>query len=127
MAPVLREVAQQMEINEVAVIGVNRVGNHTERHQHSPMGVLNLLGGGSKLWKLWPPGAKEETEHIPIEQGAGQVLWIPPGWQHEVFTSGGVVIELDGGKPEIVAPHWITWCLSATWAYVQPTTTDVAE
>ena len=50
-----------------------------------------------------------------FEQLAGQVLWIPPGWQHEVFTTSGVVVELDGGK-EIVAPHWITWCLPKTLA-----------
>ena len=51
-----------------------------------------------------------------FEQLAGQVLWIPPGWQHEVFTTSGVVVKLDGGKEEIVAPHWITWCLPKTLA-----------
>ena len=119
MAPVLRAVAHEMGVNEVAVGGVSRTGNHTPRHQHAPMGVLNLLGGSegaSKQWRLWPPGADGEREPITFEQRAGQVLWIPPGWQHEVFTTGGVVVELDGGTQDIVAPHWITWCLPKTLA-----------
>ena len=29
---------------------------------------------------------------------------------------GGVVVQMDDGKEEIVAPHWVTWCLPKTLA-----------
>jgi len=114
MAPVMRAVAHEMGVNQTACIGANRPGNRTPRHQHAPMGVLNLLGGGkgaAKRWRLWAPGSESGAESLCFEQRAGDVLWIPPGWQHEVMTTGGVVVELDGGGEEIVTPHWVTWCL----------------
>ena len=78
--------------------------------------VLNLLGGGSKQWRFWPPGANAAAEPLCLGQQAGQVIWVPPGWQHEVLTTGGVVVEFDGGEQEIVAPHWVTWCLPKSLA-----------
>lgn len=76
------------------------------------MAVLNLLGGqggAAKRWYLWPPG-DADGECVIIEQSPGQILWIPPGWYHEVWTIGGALMER-GGKKEIVAPHWVSWCL----------------
>ena len=117
MAPTLHAVAQEMGINRKACMGANRPGNPTKRHQHAPMGVLNLLGGGSKQWRFWPPGADTSTAPLCFEQQAGQVVWVPPGWQHEVLTTGGVVVEVGGGDEEIVAPHWVTWCLPKALAF----------
>ena len=64
MAPVLQAVAREMGVNEKACMGANRPGNPTKRHQHAPMGVLNLLGGGSKQWRFWPPGANAAAEPL---------------------------------------------------------------
>ena len=77
------------------------------------MGVLNLLGGAggaSKRWHLWPPGEAAKAPEV-LDQRPGQVLWIPPGWYHEVWTTGGVMVALSKGRQEIVAPSWTTWCL----------------
>ena len=112
MAPVLRDVAKKMGVNETACMGANRPVHKTPKHQHAPMGVLNLLGGqggAAKQWYLWPPG-DADGECVIIEQSPGQILWIPPGWYHEVWTIGGALMER-GGKKEIVAPHWVSWCL----------------
>ena len=41
-------------------------------------------------------------------QQAGDLLWFPPGWHHEVFTSGGTQLT---GLDVAVAPHWVAWCI----------------
>ena len=77
------------------------------------MGVLNLLGGAggaSKRWHLWPPGEAAKAPEV-LDQRPGQVLWIPPGWYHEVWTTGGVMVASSEDRQEIVAPSWVTWCL----------------
>ena len=84
--------ADVLQINPHASIGVYMHGNLTKAHGHF-MGVLNLLLGGAKDWKFWKPGPKPngESQLDPdqiLTQQEGQLLWIPPGWYHEVFTKG---------------------------------------
>ena len=113
MSQVMRCVGSILRVNETACIGANRAGSHTRKHQHAPMGVLNLLGGAggaSKRWHLWPPGEAAVPPEV-LDQRPGQVLWLPPGWYHEVWTTGGVVVASSADRHEIVAPYWTTWCL----------------
>ena len=56
MAKLCDQLARIMGINRTAALGVNRGGAHTPRHQHSPMGVLNVATG-KKLWRFWRPDA----------------------------------------------------------------------
>lgn len=84
--------ADVLKINAHASIGVYMHGNLTKAHGHF-MGVLNILLGGTKDWRFWNPGPKPNGErlHAPnqiLTQQEGQLLWIPPGWYHEVFTKG---------------------------------------
>ena len=106
MALVMSKIAHVLNFNDTACIGANRVGNHTPKHQHTPLGTLSLLGSGTKRWSLWPP---EEPAAKPIimNQVAGQLFWIPPGWFHEVLTTGGEAV----GPEDVIAPHWVCWCL----------------
>ena len=76
------------DLNRQAVVGLYRTGNVTYTHRHC-LGVLNLLLSGKKTWQLWPPRAteielKSDEGFIEIEQGAGDLLFIPPGWFHRV-------------------------------------------
>jgi hypothetical protein len=79
MAPVLRAVAHEMGVNEVAVGGVSRTGNHTPRHQHAPMGVLNLLGGSEGASKQWRQGrvqqqiAARQSRTVGNERAPGSI------------------------------------------------------
>ena len=112
MAAVQLEIARAMNINETACCGLNRAGNHTAPHQHSPMGVMQLLGGtgAAKEWHFWPPGAKDDdAQRMVLHQRAGDVLFFPPSWWHEVITSAGDIVET--GERDVVAPNWVTWCL----------------
>jgi len=113
MAAMQRDIARAMHVNETACFGMNRSGNHTERHQHSPMGVLQLLGGqrAEKMWRFWPPETEgDETEPMMLRQRAGDVLYFPPGWFHEVYTLAGDLVETTVSH-DVVAPNWVSWCL----------------
>ena len=84
--------ADVLKINPHASIGVYMHGNLTKAHGHF-MGVLNILLGGTKDWRFWKPGPKPNGESLDapdqiLTQQEGQLLWIPPGWYHEVFTKG---------------------------------------
>jgi len=83
--------ADVLGINQGAAIGMYTIGNVTAAHGHC-MGVLNILLGGTKTWRFWRPGfkhpSKDSKEDERIEQLPGQLLWLPPGWYHEVHTTG---------------------------------------
>ena len=111
MSPVLQSVAQVMSVNGTACFGLNKAGHVTLRHSHAPMGVLNLLmNRASKVWNFWPPGDDSLQSPQTCTQGPGDVIWIPPGWQHEVTTTGGSIMQSHGDK-YVVALHWSCWCL----------------
>ena len=79
-----------LKINSQAAIGVYMHSNLTKAHGHY-MGVLNLLIGGTKKWRFWRPGPRpgpDSVEDESIDQQRGELLWLPPGWYHEVFTTG---------------------------------------
>ena len=80
-----------LKINTQGAIGVYTQSRLTKAHGHF-MGVLNLLIGGTKMWKLWKPGPHprehQRVEDACINQREGELLWLPPGWYHEVLTTG---------------------------------------
>ena len=82
--------ANVLRINSIGAIGAYMSSNLTKVHGHC-MGVLNLLLGGTKRWRLWKPGRHPDAtsvEDVQLDQQPGELLWLPPGWYHEVFTSG---------------------------------------
>eukprot|EP01048_Picozoa_sp_COSAG05_P008374 COSAG05_NODE_635_length_8192_cov_14.964043_4_plen_259_part_00 len=108
MAKLCDQLARIMGINRTAALGVNRGGAHTPRHQHSPMGVLNVATG-KKLWRFWRPDAPFDCDpDFILTVYAGDMLWFPPGWVHEVFTLEGDVY---AGSNVVLNVNWVTWCL----------------
>lgn len=57
----------------------------TSSHQHM-QGVVNLLLCGMKIWRVRSPYSGRVIE---IRQTAGQVIYLPPGWYHEVTSYNG--------------------------------------
>ena len=111
MAECVADVANiinSVNYNADPAFGAVAVGNRTLKHQHAPFGVFNMCGAGTKEWKLWEPGSAIDcTPPFVIKQGAGDLLWIPPGWPHEVFTTGGTMINRELNA----AFHWVGWCM----------------
>ena len=94
--------AEVLKINPTASIGVYMHGNLTKAHGHF-MGVLNILLGGTKDWRFWKPGPKPNeaaSADQKLTQQEGQLLWIPPGWYHEVLTRG--TSQVDGAESRAV-------------------------
>jgi hypothetical protein len=76
------------------VSGFVTAGGQTRRHQHvSP--VCHYVVTGQKQWHFWHPRrTMEETyevqpDHVISMQRAGELVYFPPGWWHEVFTLAG--------------------------------------
>ena len=108
-------IARALNINRSAVYGLTRVGNPTPAHEHTPLGVINLLlgVGCKKEWHFWQPGQHEDEKkpHAKITQESGDLLWFPPSWTHEVLTIGGQVC-----NGQVIAPCWVSWCLPRKYA-----------
>ena len=51
---------------------------------------------------------------------AGDVLWIPPNWHHEVVTEAGHYIS----KGNTIATYWVAWCMPRH--HVMPTLARIA-
>jgi hypothetical protein len=82
------DLAVALSISSAPAAGVYLRHNVTPIHAHL-LGVLNWLFAGSKIWRLWKPGRRPCTankEDVTLTQDAGKLLWIPPGWWHEVTT-----------------------------------------
>ena len=71
--------------------------HYTERHfEECACGMYAQLVQGTKVWFFWPPGAKPR-KNIPhlylVVQEKGDVVWVPGGWWHSVYTiSDGAVL-----------------------------------
>ena len=75
MADTCCQLAEIMEVNRTSALGVNKAGAKTDRHQHAPMGVLNVATG-KKLWRFWRPGAtKDCAPDLVLTVRAGEMLW----------------------------------------------------
>lgn len=93
-------------------------GLHYDTH-----GVFVLQCAGRKTWELYPPilphpldgqrwreealtpedrrELKRRGPHARFELEAGDVLWIPRGWLHEVFTTGDASLHVSLSIPEV--------------------------
>ena len=98
-------------------------------------GVFVLQIEGRKTWKLYPPilafplrsqqwrpdtlsaEARRDLEqrgpHAVYELVPGDVLWIPRGWLHDVFTTGQASLHLSLGVPALSKFEVITHLLEA--------------
>lgn len=98
-------------------------------------GVFALQIEGSKTWRLWPPilpfplrnqhwrpdrvstEARRDLEqrgpHASYELVPGDVLFIPRGWLHDVFTTGRTSLHLSLGFPPLSKHEVITLLLEA--------------
>ena len=114
MDGVLKQVATAMGVNTTACVGLNRVGCTTPRHQHTPMGVLNVLGGPAarKTWLFWRPEAAATAEpDKTLIQKSGDLLWIPPAWFHQVHTVATDTVATSMGTETAPVASWVSWCL----------------
>ena len=132
----MRGIMQHAGLNDTCAVGLIHVGHTTDAHQHI-CGVLNLLARGVKQWWFWPPTAagkiagvagrpdeeggggrpakpnKSDPSCIQLTQREGQVIWIPPGWWHEVYTEEGEHVT-HAIKDVSKADHCVSW---VTWAW----------
>ena len=98
-------------------------------------GVFVLQIEGSKTWRLYPPikpfplrsqhwqpgmlstEARRDLEqrslHASYELAPGDVLWVPRGWLHDVFTTGEASLHLSLGVPGVSKYEVITQLLEA--------------
>ena len=115
MMDLIEQLMDAMNINVLPSLGIARPGHLTKRHQHFS-GVFNLLlqQGGTKVWYPWPPWAnnksKTSRDMLTVEQRAGDVMW-PPGWWHEVLTSGGKLQKTVKEPLETVCLHSVCWVM----------------
>ena len=102
MAKSVKLAAEVFETKGAPSITTTFPGHVTGRHQHF-FGVLNLLKEGNKVWTVEEPGIlyKGYSWHVAgsaadlvgpspkrfeIEQKPGDLLYLPPGYHHEVKT-----------------------------------------
>ena len=123
-----------IRVKQNGVCGVTALKRHTHVHQHV-MGVANHLLRGQKLWRFWPPWFRRDAtrDHeadselasdvaVEILQKAGDLLIFPPGWWHEVHTTGGEFPPRNTSG-ETIATHFVMWlmpqsvCAEALLAY----------
>ena len=100
------KIAKILGLNLTAVMGTVEVGNVTAGHEHIN-GVLHMAGlGGCKLWLV--RCTIEGASHQPqtVVQRDGDMLWLPPGWSHEVRTMNG---HMCNGRE--LCMHWVSWCM----------------
>ena len=94
-----RDLAQALHVNDSATFGCLPEGNKTEGHFHV-MGVFNYMigkrgDGSAKIWSFYElkypriEAAREAEAVKPLTQYPGDLVYIPPGWGHEVYTCSG--------------------------------------
>jgi hypothetical protein len=105
-------------------------GLHYDTH-----GVFVLQCEGRKTWDLYPPilpfpldaqrwreealspeargELKDRGPHARIELVAGDVLWIPRGWLHDVFTTGHASVHVSLSIPELSRYQVVTHLMEA--------------
>ena len=113
------EVAACLRLNTHGAVGAYQVEYGSSTHCHI-LPVINFLFHGQKSWKVWKPGTfklnpkkdlpKKPTEPVTdtIPQAAGDVLWLPPGWVHQVTTLGGEMI-----NDRSMSAGFAIWCVPA--------------
>jgi len=92
-------------------VGAKIVNSKTSLHVHA-MGTLNL-SMGSKEWWLWHPDEKDVSPAtcIHLKQGQGEIMWVPPRWQHCVHTTAGNINYGEGDECNVWCTHWIWQCI----------------
>lgn len=110
-----------LRLNTHGAVGAYQMNYGSNTHCHI-LPVINFLFYGKKVWKVWKPGTfkldpfnyppKKPAQKVTdtIEQNAGDVLWLPPGWVHQVTTVGGEVI-----NERVMAAGFAIWCIPAPW------------
>ena len=113
------DVATYLRLNTHGAVGAYQVEYGSTTHCHI-LPVINFLFHGQKSWKVWKPGTfKLKPERMPpidtpvpvtdtIKQNAGDVLWLPPGWVHQVTTLGGEMI-----NDRSMSAGFAIWCVPA--------------
>jgi hypothetical protein len=118
----------ELKVNAEPAVGMLELFHLTPPHQHA-MGGLNMAGRQVvKTWWFCPPSSygpslgsgrsvrpseSDRASAIRLEQFEGDVIWIPPGWWHSVFTRCGDTIShnMQGWPDDEYAAHWVTWVL----------------
>ena len=113
------QLAQLLFVNDGPVFGCCPADNCTKWHHHL-MGVFNgkigKPGDGSvKMWYCFPLGttyqkALESGTLLTIPQYSGDLLYVPPGWGHEVKTLEGTKKNTKR-KAASYTSHFVTWVM----------------
>jgi hypothetical protein len=125
---------KELKVNAEPAVGMLELFHLTPPHQHA-MGGLNMAGRQVvKTWWFCPPSSygpslgsgrsvrpseSDRASAIRLEQFEGDVIWIPPGWWHSVFTRCGDTIShnMQDWPDDEYAAHWVTWVLPAHMSY----------
>ena len=82
--------------------GLSLQGHETVRQQHAPLDVLHVASG-QKLCRFWPPAFHpKETPNVVCAANWGDMVWIPPGWDHETITLEG---QVHGEEDNVMCVH----------------------
>ena len=69
--------------------GLTLPGHKREREHYALLGVLHAASG-RKLWRFWPPTWKPKmSANVVFISNRDDMVWIPPGWDHESITLEG--------------------------------------
>ena len=106
-------------LNRGPTLGGMAAGHITKPHYHIS-GVLFMNAGENeqcvKKFKLAYSNLKESKGKASVtvigdfDVLPGEVLWLPPFTQHEVFTIGGALVK-GGNLQALACRHWIAWCM----------------
>ena len=108
MMEMMTETADMMKTATRPHFGLTLPGHKTEREHYAPLGVLHAASG-RKLWRFWPPAWKPKMNaNVVFISNRDDMVWIPPGWDHESITLEG---QAHGEDDAVLCVHWMTWCL----------------
>ena len=92
--PMMEMMTETADMTKTATrphFGLALPGNNTDRPQYTPLDVLHAASG-RKLWRFRPPACTPKmTANVVFVSNRDDMVWIPPGWDHESTTLEGQV------------------------------------
>ena len=89
MMKMMTETADMMSTASRPHFGLTLSGQNTKRQYYAPVGVLHAASG-RKLWRCWAPTFNPNiTSNVVLVSNRKDMVWFPPGWEHEAITLEG--------------------------------------
>jgi hypothetical protein len=77
-------IPKEIAVKDIGLVAYDR-GNFTPHHLDGAMaGAALTLLEGKKTWNIYGPGTR--SKNYTVHQEAGQTLYVPPGFSHEVTS-----------------------------------------